>query len=86
MEYRNLGNSGLKVSVIGIGANRFGVEKMPQEEVTRVLDAAEDLGINFIDSANIYAGGKSEETIGQALKGRWGPFCGGHKISFFING
>ena len=82
MEYRNLGNSGLKVSVIGIGANRFGAEKMPQEEVTRVIDAAEDLGINFIDSADIYTAGKSEETISQAMKGRWDRFVVATKFRF----
>ncbi|MCE5209602.1 MAG: aldo/keto reductase [Chloroflexi bacterium] len=74
MEYRNLGNSGLKVSVIGIGGNRFGHEKMPQEEVTRVIDAAEDLGINFIDTANVYTGGASEQTLAKALKGRTNRF------------
>jgi aryl-alcohol dehydrogenase-like predicted oxidoreductase len=70
MEYRNLGKSGLQVSVIGIGGNRFGVEKMPQEEVTHVVDAAEELGINFIDTANVYTGGESERTLAKALKGR----------------
>jgi aryl-alcohol dehydrogenase-like predicted oxidoreductase len=74
MEYRKLGKSGLKVSVIGIGANRFGHEKMPQEEVTRVFDAAEEFGINFIDTANVYTGGKSEETIARALRGRSNRF------------
>ena len=85
MQYRNLGRSGLQVSLIGIGANRFGHEKMPQEEVTRVLDAAEDLGINFIDSANIYTGGRSEETIGVALKGRWERFIVATKFSVSMN-
>ncbi len=81
MQYRNLGKSGLKVSVVGIGANRFGHEKMPQEEVTRVIDAAEELGINFIDSANVYTGGRSEETISVALKGRWDRFIVATKFS-----
>jgi len=69
MEYRQLGKSGARVSVIGLGTNRFGHEKMEQAEVDRVLDAAADLGINFLDSANTYTGGRSEETIGSALKG-----------------
>jgi aryl-alcohol dehydrogenase-like predicted oxidoreductase len=68
MEYRQMGKSGARVSVIGLGTNRFGHEKMPQSEVDRVLDAAADMGINFLDSANIYTGGRSEETIGSALK------------------
>ncbi len=81
MEYRNLGKSGLKVSVIGIGGNRFGHEKMPQEEVTRVIDTAEELGINFIDTANIYTGGVSEQTLAKALKGRLDRFIVATKFS-----
>ena len=70
MLYRPLGKSGARVSVIGIGTNRFGFERMPQEEVNRVIDAAADLGINFLDSADVYTNGRSEETISVALKGR----------------
>ena len=47
---------------------------MPQEEVNRVIDAAVDLGINFLDSADVYTGGRSEETIGVALKTRRNKF------------
>ena len=67
MQYRQLGKSGVRVSTIGIGTNRFGYEHMPQAEVNRVIDSAADLGINFLDSADVYQGGKSEETIGKAL-------------------
>ncbi len=74
MQYRQMGKSGVRVSVIGLGANRFGYERMPQTEVNRVLDAAADLGINFLDSADVYTGGKSEETIGASLKGRRNRF------------
>lgn len=74
MQYRQLGKSGVRVSVIGLGTNRFGYERMPQEEVNRVIDAAADLGINFLDSANTYQGGRSEETIGNALRGRQNRF------------
>ncbi len=70
MQYRQLGKSGVRVSVIGLGTNRFGYERMPQEEVNRVLDAAAGLGINFLDSADVYQGGRSEETIGSALRGK----------------
>src|SRR5512146_3079556 len=70
MHYRQLGNSGMRVSVIGLGTNRFGYERMPQEEVNRVIDAAADLGINFLDSADIYQGGRSETFIGSALRGK----------------
>ena len=82
MEYRQLGPAGVRVSVIGLGTNRFGASKvMPQDEVNRVVAAAQDLGINFIDSADIYPAqggrrtpGKSEKTLGKALKGRWDKF------------
>jgi aryl-alcohol dehydrogenase-like predicted oxidoreductase len=70
MQYRQLGKSGVRVSVIGLGTNRFGSERMPQAEVTRVIDGALDLGINFLDTADIYQGGRSEELIGAALQGR----------------
>ncbi len=74
MQYRQMGKSGVRVSIVGLGTNRFGYENMPQDEVTRVLDAAVDLGINFLDSADVYTGGRSEETIGVALKGRRNKF------------
>lgn len=74
MQYRLMGKSGVRVSVVGIGANRFGYERMPQEEVNRVIAAAADMGVNFLDSADVYTGGRSEETIGVALKGRRSQF------------
>lgn len=81
MEYRQLGPAGVRVSVIGLGTNRFGAKVMPQDEVNRVVAAAQDLGINFIDSADIYPAqgglrtpGRSEKTLGRALKGRWDKF------------
>jgi aryl-alcohol dehydrogenase-like predicted oxidoreductase len=67
MEYRQLGKSGVRVSVIGIGTNRFGYEHMPQDEVNRVIHAAADLGVNSIDTADIYQDGRSEEMLGNAL-------------------
>jgi len=69
MEYRNLGKSGLKVSEIGLGTNQFG-GKVDQAETNRILDAAIDLGINLIDTADVYQKGRSEEAIGKALKGK----------------
>jgi aryl-alcohol dehydrogenase-like predicted oxidoreductase len=60
--------------VIGLGTNRFGTAQVPQAEVTRILDAAVDLGINFIDASDTYVLGRCEETLGQALKGRWDRF------------
>ncbi|NUM49005.1 MAG: aldo/keto reductase [Anaerolineales bacterium] len=69
MHYRNLGHSGLKVSAIGLGTNQFG-GKVDQATVNDLLTAARDAGLNFIDTADIYQKGRSEETIGQAIKTR----------------
>jgi aryl-alcohol dehydrogenase-like predicted oxidoreductase len=70
MEYRQLGRSGVRVSVIGLGTNRFGADVLPQEEVQKIIDAALELGINFIDCADTYVRGRSEEVVGYALKGQ----------------
>ena len=69
MLYRNLGTSGLKVSVIGLGTNQFG-GKVDLIGTKNIIDAALDAGINFFDTADVYQGGRSEEQIGKALKGR----------------
>jgi len=74
MEYRRLGRAGVRVSVIGLGTNRFGTAQVPLAEVSNILDAALDMGINFIDSSDTYVRGRCEETLGQALKGRWHRF------------
>lgn len=73
MEYRQLGKAGVRVSVIGMGTNRFG-GKVEEQEVVNILDAAADLGINFIDTADVYTKSESEKTLGVALKGRWDQF------------
>jgi len=69
MKYRHLGNSGLEVSVIGLGTNNFG-GRMEFKESRDVIYAALDEGINLIDTANIYSQGQSEEIIGRALTDR----------------
>ena len=79
MKYRQLGNSGVRVSVIGMGTNRFG-NIVDQAGVNDAIDTAIDLGVNFIDTADVYAGGKSEETLGNALKGRWHRFVLATKV------
>lgn len=81
MEYRQLGSSGVRVSVIGMGTNRFGTQ-VSQAEVNNVLDAATDLGINFIDTADVYTDGRSETTLGNALNGRWDDFVVATKVYF----
>ena len=82
MEYRQLGNSGVRISVIGLGTNRFGSDRVPQKDVSSIIDAALDLGINHIDTANMYTKGRSEETLGEALKGRWDRFVLATKFWF----
>ncbi len=69
MEYRQLGNSGVRVSVIGMGTNQFG-GKVDQNNVNSIIDAALDLGVNFIDTADVYQKGNSELALGEALKGK----------------
>jgi len=68
MEKRKIGS--LEVSVAGLGGNNFGW-RINTAETKRVVDAALDSGVNFIDTADIYATGQSEEFLGRALKGRW---------------
>ncbi|OGP62091.1 MAG: hypothetical protein A2169_00845 [Deltaproteobacteria bacterium RBG_13_47_9] len=69
MEYRNLGNSGLKVSALGLGANNFGWW-IDEQSSAAVINHALEIGINYIDTADMYDKGRSEEYIGRTLKGR----------------
>ncbi|MCH7745273.1 MAG: aldo/keto reductase [Chloroflexi bacterium] len=70
MEYRRLGNSGLEVSVIGLGANNFG-RRVDADGTAVVINHALDTGINLIDTSNSYGvERRSEEFIGKALKGK----------------
>ncbi len=82
MEYRQLGKSGLRVSEIGLGTNRFGSDTVGQNEVNNMVDAAIELGINFIDTANVYTKGQSEISLGKALKGRWDRVVLATKVFF----
>lgn len=82
MQYRQLGNSGVRVSVIGLGTNRFGSDVVPQRGVNNIVDVALDLGINFVDTADMYTEGRSEETLGKALRGRWDRFVVATKCYF----
>lgn len=69
MKYTYLGRSGMQVSLLGLGTNSFG-KRADEQTSARILHHAIDSGINFIDTANIYAGTESERIIGQALKGK----------------
>ena len=68
MEYRRLGNSGLQVSVVGLGTNNFG-GRMNYEQTEHVLKQALEENINLIETSNTYGGRLSEEYIGKALTG-----------------
>ncbi len=71
MEYRKLGKSGLKVSEISLGTLGFGFERgRSEQEAISIIAQALDLGINFIDTADVYDSGHSEELVGKAVKGK----------------
>lgn len=69
MKYRRLGTSGLEVSALGLGTNAFG-KRADRETSIRLIHQALDSGVNFIDTANIYASSESERIIGEALADR----------------
>ena len=69
MQFRQLGHSGLELSLVGLGTNNFG-RRCDEARSATVLDQAVASGINFIDTANIYGGGESETIIGRWLKGK----------------
>ena len=75
MEIRSLGTSGLKVSVLSLGAMTFGESKTfmkgvtsSDDEARKVFDRAIERGVNLVDTANVYSDGTSEEIVGRALK------------------
>jgi aryl-alcohol dehydrogenase-like predicted oxidoreductase len=71
MDYRQLGGTGVEVSPLCLGAMMLGAwGNTDHEESTRIIDRALDAGINFIDTADVYARGESEEIVGRALQGR----------------
>ena len=71
MQYRNLGRTGIKVSPYALGAMMFGAVGNPDhEESIKIIHKALDSGINFVDTADFYSHGESEEIVGKALKGR----------------
>ena len=77
MEYRTLGSSGLRVSVLTMGTMTFGgrdkfnlVGSTDVDEAKAQIDLCIEAGVNLIDTADVYSGGLSEEIVGQAVKGR----------------
>ncbi|MDZ4277640.1 MAG: aldo/keto reductase [Dehalococcoidia bacterium] len=70
MEYKNLGRSGLQVSIVGLGCNNFG-RRIDKEQTASVVHAALERGITLFDTADVYGPrGLSEEFLGAALRGR----------------
>ncbi len=67
MELRQLGRTGIRVSSLCLGCMMFGGKTSP-EDSAKIIDRAIDAGINFIDTANVYNAGRSEEVTGEALK------------------
>ena len=71
MEYRTLGRTGVRVSPLCLGAMMFGAwGNADHEDSIRIIHAALDAGVNFIDTADVYSAGESEEIVGKALAGR----------------
>ena len=71
MQYRTLGRTGVQVSSLVLGAMNFGtIGRTTQDEVTAIIDAALDGGINVIDTADMYSRGESEQLVGRAIAGR----------------
>lgn len=67
MNYRRLGRSGLKVSPLCLGAMMFG-DQTNEADSLEIIASARDAGVNFIDTADVYAAGRSEEIVGQAIR------------------
>ena len=66
MEYRSLGRTGVQVSALCLGCMNFGGKSTPEDSYA-IIDTAIDAGINFLDTANVYGRGRSEEVTGEAL-------------------
>jgi aryl-alcohol dehydrogenase-like predicted oxidoreductase len=89
MHYRSLGRSGLKVSLHTLGTMNFSGEgffgmagSLAVKEAQKLVDIAIDHGVNLFDTANVYTTGKSEEALGQVLKGKSSQMLVGTKVRF----
>src|SRR6266536_3939663 len=83
MNYRTLGGTGIQVSVHCLGTMMFGAVGNPDhDDCARIIHAALDQGINFVDTADMYSGGESEEIVGKALKGRRDDIVVATKVHF----
>ena len=69
MEYRKMGRTGLKVSPFCLGTMMFG-RQVEEDLSIRIIQTALDAGVNFIDTADMYVNGVTEEIVGKAIKGK----------------
>ena len=81
MQFRNLGNTGLRVSELCLGCMTFGRES-DEETSGRLIERYIEAGGNFIDTADVYSSGRSEEIVGAALRGRRQEFILATKVRF----
>src|SRR5947207_8492805 len=71
MDYRPLGRTGVQVSKLCLGTMMFGAWGNPDhDDSIRIIHRALDAGINFVDTADVYSSGESEEIVGKALRGK----------------
>jgi aryl-alcohol dehydrogenase-like predicted oxidoreductase len=70
MHYRDLGNTGVQVSEVGLGCNRLGQDYAPDAHWVNLVRRAVDLGVNLFDTAEAYGWGRSEDILGMALTSR----------------
>ncbi|WP_434771732.1 aldo/keto reductase [Pseudomonas entomophila] len=81
MIYRALGQSGLQVSALTLGSMMFG-EQTGDDEALRIIDKARDQGVNIIDTADVYNGGRSETLVGQAVARRRDDWVVASKVGY----
>ncbi len=83
MRYRTLGRTGIEVSAYCLGTMMFGSVGNPDHDAcVRILHAALDAGVNFVDTADMYSAGESEEIVGKALRGRRDDVVLASKVHF----
>jgi aryl-alcohol dehydrogenase-like predicted oxidoreductase len=86
MEHRRLGTSDVAVSAVGLGGNTFGPPRLDEKRASRVISAALDAGVDFIDTANVYGQGESEVYIGNAIHDRRDDVVLGTKFNLMGRG
>ncbi|MDV3293919.1 MAG: aldo/keto reductase [Nitrososphaerales archaeon] len=85
MQYTKLGKTNVKVSRICLGTNNFG-SQLSEDQAAKVIRKAVEVGINFIDTANVYVNGRSEEIIGRSAKGDRNRLVVATKVGYAMSG